>query len=382
MYGDALALSFTHSPTEKHHKSPTMRSALLLCAFMPLCMAATTWRELAKRPEYSFEDYVLEFDKVYSPEESADRSAIFATQLAKIRAHNAGDHSWKMGLNAFSDWTESEIRARRTGGLPPVQEFTSMHSLTGKAIPASVDWRTKQVVTNVKDQGGCGSCWAFSATETIESATAIATGQLLELSPQQLVSCAPNDQHCGGTGGCGGSTMKLAFNYTEKHGLSKESSYPYRGITGSCDAAKIDSAVSIKGYVGVQMNNYTALMDAIANVGPVSVMVAAGFSSYEEGVYSGNCGWTVDHGVQLVGYGFDEEANKDYWLVRNSWGKSWGEAGYVRIHRFGEANEPCGEDLKPQDGVACEGQKLPIKYCGLCAMFCSPSYPIGAELVQ
>eukprot|EP01061_Rhynchopus_euleeides_P010372 TRINITY_DN19815_c0_g1_i1.p1 TRINITY_DN19815_c0_g1~~TRINITY_DN19815_c0_g1_i1.p1 ORF type:complete len:378 (+),score=139.75 TRINITY_DN19815_c0_g1_i1:39-1136(+) len=358
---------------------------LLVAALAPLCIRArrTTWRDLEANPGYTFRDYLQEYGKAYpAAGEFLAREAIFAKNLREIREHNAAGHSWKMGLNQFSDWEDSEVRSRRTGGIPvPESDYLRLHKPSTRNVsqfPAMMDWRAAGVVTPIKDQGGCGSCWAFSATETIETYAALDTGITYELSPQQLVSCAPNPQHCGGTGGCAGSTMKLAFNYTaDAGGLSLEKTYPYRAETLKCDKSKIDPVVTLDGFVGVPTNDYAALMDVLANVGPVSVMIAAGFAKYEEGVYSGNCGWTVDHGVQLVGYGSDD--GNDYWLIRNSWGLSWGEKGYIRIKRFGEGSEPCGLDQKPQAGVACKGQVDPIEYCGLCAMFCSASYPTGVR---
>ena len=164
--------------------------------------------------------------------------------------------------------------------------------------------------------GGCGSCWAFSATEVIESAVAIATGKLLTLAPQQMVSCAPNPDDCGGTGGCQGSVQWLGFNYTKSAGgLSLETDYPYMGTTGTCKTSAIKPAAGVKGYVRLPANNYTALMNAVATIGPISISVDASWMDYEKGVYSGPCGTTIDHAVVLVGYG--TEQGKDYYLVRN-----------------------------------------------------------------
>jgi len=246
-------------------------------------------------------------------------------------------------------------------------------------LPTEMDWRSKDgVVTPVKNQGGCGSCWAFSTTETLESHYSLATGEAAPvLSPQQLVSCAPNPDHCGGTGGCAGSTQPLGFNYTETAGLSLESSYPYKGVTGTCDSSKVSPVVKNTGYTVLDTNNYTQLITAVATQGPVAISVAAGgfgWQLYGGGVYSGSCGFDMDHAVQLVGYGTDN--GKDYWLVRNSWG-SWGEKGYIRMERFGEGKEPCGTDKTPQDGDACEGDTKPRTYCGLCAILSASSFPTG-----
>merc|ERR1711936_1540806 len=158
--------------------------------------------------------------------------------------------------------------------------------------------------------GQCGSCWAFGTTEQIESYAAIASGNLVELSTQQVTSCAPNTLNCGGNGGCMGSTPPLGY-----------------------------------GYIHLPPNDQDAIMAHLANVGPLAISVAASnFKDYHGGVFSG-CPYDqniqLNHAVQLVGYGsdFSPAGVVDYWLVRNSWGESWGENGYIRILR--EANPQC-----------------------------------------
>ena len=365
-----------------------MRTAALLA--MALCCQGyvrTSWSDLQANPSYSFADYCAEYGKQYSGAEYARRATIFEAEVAKIRAHNAdGTQSYKLGLNDFSDWTRAEVKQRRTGhkGSTFEKNVVGGHQMPADfdvtALPTHVDWRTKGVVSPTKNQGGCGSCWAFSATETIESAAAIATGKLSILAPQQLVSCAPNPNECGGTGGCAGSTQPVAFNYT-KHstpGLTLEKDYPYKAVTGTCQKDLIKPAVGIKGFVVIERNNVDALMHAVVNVGPVAISIDASFGSYESGVFSGPCGYAVDHAVVLVGYGNDASSGKDYWIVRNSWGESWGEGGYIRVQRHTQATTPCGMDKTPQTGVACKGQTQPIKYCGLCAILAESSYVTGA----
>merc|ERR1712107_466096 len=154
-------------------------------------------------------------------------------------------------------------------------------------------------------------------------------------------------------GGCDGATQPLGFAYTETTGLSLEASYPYTAQTGTCDTSKIAPVVTNTGLVQLPTNNYTALIGAVATVGPVSISVAAGsfgWQLYFGGVYTGSCDYDMDHAVQLVGYG--EDSGKLYWLVRNSWGSGWGESGYIRMERFGEGSEPCGTDSTPTDGDA------------------------------
>jgi cathepsin L len=234
---------------------------------------------------YSYEQYVQDFGKQGSASE--ERAAIFRKNLHAILEHNSNsDKTWHAGPNEFTDWTNPEFRALRTGlrsDLQALRPGSSKDVLESAKIPETLDWREQktskggQVVTPPKNQGGCGSCWAFSATETFESHYAIATGEDAPiLSPQQIVSCAPNPQHCGGSGGCGGSTQPLAFNYTETAGLTTEEDYPYRGITGTCQPSKIQPIAKNSGYVELPVNNYTALITAVATKGPISISVAAG----------------------------------------------------------------------------------------------------------
>jgi len=217
----------------------------------------------------------------------------------------------------------------------------------------------------------------------------VATGEPAPiLSPQQIVSCAPNPRHCGGTGGCQGSTQPLAFNYTSTIGITTESNYPYRGTTGKCDQSKIEPVAINDGFEMLETNDYTELMTAVATKGPIAISVAAGgigWQLYGGGVYKNGgalgCKFVIDHAVQLVGYG--EDSGNMYWLVRNSWG-SWGEKGYMRLKRFGldedgTSLEPCGVDKKPQDGMACDGETDKPTYCGLCGVLSSSSYPTGMK---
>merc|ERR1711865_886700 len=228
------------------------------------------------------------------------------------------------------------------------------------------------VVTDVKNQGGCGSCWAFSATETVESHYAIASGKLLKLAPQTYVNCVKNPNKCGGTGGCEGATMELAFNMTRDSGIALESDMPYRGRDETCKTYK--DAVKVTGYVKNPANDAAALETAVATKGPQAITVAAEpWQMYGGGVFSGctgASGSTLDHGVQLVGY------SQDYWIVRNSWGASWGEKGYIRITRANDA--VVKSDNAPADGVACfpYPKKQPVG--GECGILSDTSYPTGA----
>lgn len=254
----------------------------------------------------------------------------------------------------------------------------------GVDLPLTVDWRDvngKSYVSPPKNQASCGSCWAHAAVETIESHAAINLDTpVMELSPQQFVDCIQNPDGCGGTGGCEGATAELAFNYSQ-FGVTLNSEYKYTGRDGACKP--MQPAVFVGSYVQLPINDASALLNALATVGPISISVAASsWSFYQSGVFDGRrgrgCDVEVDHAVQAVGYGTDADTNKDYWLVRNSWGATWGEGGYIRLAR-NQGNEPCAEDKKPLDGVcgktgecACGSN---VTYCGVCAILSDSSYP-------
>jgi cathepsin L len=219
-----------------------------------------------------------------------------------------------------------------------------------KDLPTAVDWRLHGgVVTPVKNQGGCGSCWAFAATAALESHIAIRTGKLFSLSMQELVSCAPNPKDCGGQGGCTGSTAELAYDFVAKHGVVDEWTFGYQSyhgehvnctimpdrkgvvsLRGRDDDAPIRGAVaSIIGVSNLPSNHYATLLAAVATMGPVVINVAAsGWSLYKGGVFDDDNSKTreVNHAVVLEGYGTDQETGQDYWLVRNSWGPLWGKS--------------------------------------------------------
>jgi len=252
-------------------------------------------------------------------------------------------------------------------------------------LPAEVDWRTKGVVSPVKNQGGCGSCWAFAGVEAMETAVAQATGKILALSTQNVVSCALNPHHCGGTGGCGGATADIAYGYVADKGIASEAAYPYQAITGTCKET-IAKTAKVKGFVKVAENNYTEVMNALANVGPLAVNIDASvWSAYSSGVFTG-CGWRdvdINHVVQAVGYGHDATKNKDYWIVRNSWGAGWGEKGYIRLERHSDGDHAkwCAPDTRPQDGTGCDGGPSVITVCGSCGIWYDASYATGGSIL-
>mmetsp|Transcript_45543 Transcript_45543/g.142909 ORF Transcript_45543/g.142909 Transcript_45543/m.142909 type:complete len:390 (-) Transcript_45543:85-1254(-) len=360
---------------------------------------------LLPHQDYTFEDFVADFGKSYAgPQERAARQRTFEERLRAVQAHNADpSHTWLRGINHFSDLSEAEFARSGRVGLhrtlarqaasaaaaagAQVGEPDGVQGSGGSAqLPASVDWRAKSVVSSVKDQGSCGSCWAFATTETVESHAALASGLLPVLSPQQLVDCAPNPLSCGGTGGCQGSIPEVAYNYVQLYGLTTEWIMPYTshaGSAGTChwNASTTPSLVTISGYKKLPPNDYHAVMDALANVGPLAVNVqATTWSDYESGVFDGcsnRSNIAIDHVVQLVGYGTDPKGG-DYWLVRNSWDVTWGEAGYIRLKR--SASPECGDDIVPLDGTGCSGGEPKQHVCGTCGVLFDVSYPLGVSV--
>jgi len=347
---------------------------------------------------FNFDDYCNRFGKDYEDsEEYLLRKSIFEKRAAQIAAQNAKG-TWKAGFNDLTDLTEVELK-QRLGYRKELQGTVSSQAIplpqlrgarTHADHPESVDWRkhTPSVVSPVKSQGGCGSCWAFAAAEVIESHVAIETGVLLSLSPQELTSCTPNSRHCGGSGGCTGAIAQLAFAYiNQQGGVSDIWQYPYLSGTKyetlECEAFNgtvyWPPKASITGHVDVPKNDAQALMEALQK-GPVAVSVdASHWWLYHGGIFD-SCNKTapdINHAVVLDGYG--TENGIKYWLIRNSWGTMFGENGYIRLRRYDE--EPCGWDPHPLQGTACEvGGPTKVYACGECGILSDSSYPTGANL--
>jgi len=245
-----------------------------------------------------------------------------------------------MGMNEFGDLTFSEFHARYTGYNH--RDNSYLRSKNGPkhvnhaAPPKSVDWRAKGAVTPIKNQAQCGSCWAFSTTGAVEGGDYIHTGVLNSLSEQQLVDCSSST----GDQGCNGGLMDDAFQWIiNNKGICSEASYPYTAATGTCQTTCTNvGGETIKGFSDVTSGSESALLTAIVS-NPVSVAIEAdqqGFQFYSGGVFAGTCGTALDHGVLAVGFGTDTTqpaGAQDYYIVKNSWGNTWGEAGYIRMVR-------------------------------------------------
>jgi len=270
---------------------------------------------------------------------------IFQKNVAYIESSNKdANKPYKLSVNRFADLTNEEFKASRTGfkGNVDSRMTSSFKYENVTIVPATLDWRTKGAVTPMKDQGDCGSCWAFSAVAATEGVIQLATGELISLSEQELVDCDIRGQ----SEGCEGGLTDDAFEFITQNGLTTEANYPYTGLDDTCNITSEGASpvANITGYEDVPADNELALLKAVANQ-PVSVCIEADgddFQHYSSGVFTAACGTDLDHCVTAIGYGTSDDGI-DYWLLKNSWGTEWGDQGYMMLQRNIEAKEGlCG----------------------------------------
>lgn len=289
-----------------------------------------------------FESFKLKHQKHYKNKAvEFKRLQIFKENINIIDRHNKryarGEETFEMGINQFTDMTPEEFR---NSVLSPINttELTSLPDYfytppANAAIPSSVDWRSQGAVTGVKNQKSCGSCWAFSAIGTLEGQHFIKNRKLITLSEQNLVDCTLGSPY--NNYGCQGGWPVIALNYIKDNGgVDTEASYPYEAQDGSCRFKQNTIGAKVASVVGITQGDESALATAVANKGPISVSIDASlFQNYKSGVFNEpSCPGNVDHSVVVVGYGNDSTGGA-YWLVKNSWGTSWGESGYIRMAR-------------------------------------------------
>ena len=293
----------------------------------------------------AFLTFVNTYHKTYDTvDHFTHRFTVFKTNLQKIVAHNLNPlNTFTLSVNKFTDLTSDEFNKYK--GLDAMPRGCETYQQNG-TYEAAVDWRNKSVVNAVKDQGTCGSCWAFATVANAESIWAIDTGVLFDLSEQQIVDCSHLNH------GCQGGSPDLSFTYMIQHGLTESQDYPYTSgntqTDGKCQP--FTPVVSFSKCYDVEANDPLSLTHAVM-LNPVVVAIEADtsyFQSYSSGIISGvECGTNLDHAVEIVGYGTDQ--GTDYWWIRNSWGEDWGESGYVRLLRTNSTNDPgiCGVAMKP-----------------------------------
>ncbi|KAA0193157.1 Cathepsin L cysteine proteinase [Fasciolopsis buskii] len=312
-----------------------------------LCFTALSTTELYDVWEY----WKSVHGKRYASWEESLRFRTWLENIVKIQTHNLryqlGMEMYDMKINEFADLSWSEFAAIYLCNNihPMMQNLIRAEVANPRATnerndykaPDSIDWRTHGLVRRVKDQGQCGSCWAFSATGSIEGQFTKRYGVQIEFSEQQLVDCSGRY----GNEGCFGGLMVNSFRYLRNHSLETETDYPYKAEDRPCKANETKGRVKVKSYTVINNGSEIALKELVGTKGPVSVGITAdnGFQFYSHGIYfSSNCSIEpMNHGVLVVGYG--TEGKIPYWIVKNSWGVGWGENGYIRMAR--DRNNMC-----------------------------------------
>jgi len=293
----------------------------------------------------TFTAWAALYGKEYNGDEAWTRETIYNGNVAKIAAHNAQGASWTMSVNEFADQTESEFLTSFTGAQPPTEtDEPAMEAEVESSVADAVDWVEKGQVNPIKNQGSCGSCWAFSTMGTLESGYAISSGKLVSIAEQQLVDCDKANM------GCSGGWPHTAYDQylSGASGICSEDSYTYTARNGQCKDSSCTAAMpkgTVTGHTDVGKSS-AGLKSALSKQ-PVSVTVNAGqLQFYANGVVTHPCSGQINHAVIAVGYGTDGE---DYFKIRNSWGTGWGEAGYIRVGQNGGSQ-----------GAACLFQYAPV----------------------
>ena len=302
---------------------------------MYLDMAIDNYTDYVKNYKsfnYFLKKYERDYDRDYNESEYWIRYNIFNTNLNYIHdSNNNRNKTYKLGINNFTDMTFKEFKGiyLKLKINPYSKNYTMSNYISKKdPIPSNIDWRADGLVTNVKDQGQCGSCWAFSAIGAIEGQHAKKYGELVSLSEQNLVDCALNYSCDGCEGGWPDNAMEYVI---DNKGVDTEQSYAYQGVDEACEYNKTTTGAVIHNVTRLPVGNMSALYNAIANIGPISVALDAeyDFQMYSSGIFtSKTCSTTeLDHAVLAVGYGVFNGSK--YIIIKNSWSPSWGMDGYI-----------------------------------------------------
>jgi cathepsin L len=343
----------------------------------------------------TFESFIETQSRTYQQgsAEFNERKALYESRKADSEQHNSNPNKmWTAGVNKLWDWTESELQTLRGWDGSATPAGGGGHSIRkhatflqqGAELPKEKMWTDLATGQHIRNQGDCGSCWAIAASTVLEGHSEIYKGTPRTFSAQQIVECTPNPRHCGGDGGCKGATAELAMEFVLKNGVAETSAFPYTARDAACpmgspttamaqimtdDSSSVNGGASfgMTGWETLPKNEYEPLARALAEKGPVAVSVAAdAWFSYESGIFNGcSKDAVIDHAVTAMGYG--EEAGQKYWVIQNSWGKDWGEAGRIRLQRHVDGDY-CGMNNDPQKGVACQGETAPVPVCGMCGV--------------
>jgi len=390
---------------------------VLSCASSSVELQTRTQQDADSQAAVSFRTFIRTHGRGYKQgsTEYANRLAIFSQRLEEMQAQNSrADRLWTAGINSFSDQSEEELSqlrgwsgtatpssaAHASATAPSHMQGSFLQRASKKVTPLPrqwTNWTKLDSLSQVKHQRHCGSCWAVTGATVLEAHSEIHAAPR-SFSIQELVSCVPNPQHCGGDGGCKGATVELAFNYVMRHGLATEEDLPYKAKTSHChkhrqpmllsihqddqdglsdqgvhlatSSSKAGTAFGMQAWERLPQNAYEPLLRAVYERGPVAVSVdGTRWHSYEEGVFD-SCrrNAVINHAVTLIGYG--ETPAVKYWTVQNSWGPGWGEDGRIRVlrHEGDDEFQHCGWDHHPEKGTACKGDPKKVRVCGMCGI--------------
>jgi len=324
---------------------------LLLCTALVVVLAQAHATTLSLHAQFA--GFKHAHGKQYKDAfEESYRKGIFAANVAKINQHNEefarGEVTWKMAINHLADLTHDEFMEMNKLKVPDMPKAPRKYQMQAKSMASSVDWRDQGYVTDVKDQGQCGSCWAFGAVASMEAAHYEKYGSTVQMSEQQVVDCDNRNS------GCNGGWYDTAWRYvSEEGGIETTADYPYHAREGSCKAGQNDFVSGVSGCVGGPnffCDNHglvgdEAELQKMLNDRPVAVAVdATPFQFYSSGILDCRSFHSLNHAVFAVGY-----EDGSHWIIKNSWGKSWGESGYVRV---GMGGNPCGVADYPAYSIA------------------------------